>query len=352
MSTFTWKKDEIDKNLPNYLKNELYQEMDNEDEKTSLSYLAKHTDTFKDFKKRYKYDKEIQEKDLPDLKDTTYTLAFEMNTNRYSITQYTLPQMTVEDLIKYSIKFYSYLRDPDLTHVYMNYLINERAHINIQNIGGRNITKVIRGRAIANDSKNVYISFYMKNILTDIIEYIHETAHMISLKLYVDKMNPLISKHFRELEAYYIELLASNFLGIEYKSAGIQDMLILNILEGAYDNAYAAIIQDIVAKHFIMPSQKRVNKELKKIGLKEEKDNISIFTRKNYGVAKDRYNSIMIAFDLFTNYQNDLEKGLSEYKRLLTSNISNIKELFSEFNITYTDNGCENAINATRKLKI
>lgn len=352
MSTFSWKKDEIDKNLPDFLREELYQELDNEDEKISLSYKAKHTDSFKDFKRRYRIDKEEQKRELSGLKDTTLTLVQEMGQGRYDMSSYQIVNMTPEDIIKASIKFYSYLKDPDLTKTYMQYLINEREHINIQSAEGKNISKLINGRAISTEKENVYISLYMKNFITDIISFIHETAHMLSLKLFVDHMNPLIKKHFREIEAYYIEFLSCIFLGMEFTSVEVKDSLIFDTLEDAYNNAYVITIQNFASKFLFIPNNKKVNKYLNSLGLKDEKDDVSIYLRRNYGTQINRYNSIMIAFDLFSNYQNDLEAGLSEYKRLLTSNITDIESLLSEFNITYTKDNCEKALNAARILKI
>lgn len=353
MSNFEWSKDEINESeISNALKQELIGEIKNVDEKTSILYRSKYTKNFKDFKTRYKKDKKQVSETFSEIKDTSIDFAKEFELNTLDTTKYIMHCTPPEELIRESIKFYTFLNDPDLTKEYMSYLMRERRHINILNMEGKNIAKIIKGRAIKVNNGDVYISLYKENILGDLTAFIHETGHMLSFKLFNDKMNPLIQFHFREFEAFLLEFIACKYVGIIYKDEEMKDNLILETLRSAYDFARRSVVQDIAAKSLLFPNDKKIKKQLIELGLNENTLPVEEYLKANYGITKDGYNSVMAAYDIYCKFENDLEKCLYEYKRFLTSSLTDVSSLYSEFGITYPYDGCKNATNAIRKLRI
>lgn len=352
MSNFTWSKEEIEKNkISNALKEELIKEIDNVDESTTLSFKNSRTSTFREFKKRYKLDKEEQKRELGGIKDTSLHFVGEVDKDFYQTYDISCSKIIPEDLIQMSIKFYAFLNDPLLTKEYATYLLRERKHININYADGKNLTKVYKGCTKKDQNRDIYITYYIENKLTDFVYFLHETAHMLSCRLFQDKMNPLIKKHFREVEAYFIEFMVCYFLGIGTKEEAFKDTLLFNVLEEAYDKAKNLVIQDLAAKHIFMPSDARIKKELQSLQIGDNISPLNQYISNFYGHLIDRYNSIMIAYDLYSSCSDDIEKALYEYKRFLTTDITDIEELFKEFNITYPNDECKNALGAIKKFK-
>lgn len=353
MSNFAWSREEIEKNqISNALKEELIKEIDNVDERTTFSFKNSRTSSFKEFKKRYKLDKEEQERNLGKINDTSLYFVGEVERDFYQTYDIVCPKIIPEDLIQKSIKFYAFLNDSLLAKEYASYLLRERKHINIDYAEGKNLAKIYKGCTKKDQNRDIYITYYIENKLTDFVYFLHETAHMLSYRLFQDKMNPLIKKHFREVEAYFIEFMACYFLGIETEEEAVKDTLTFNVLEEAYDKAKNLVIQDLAAKHIFMPSDARIKKELQSLQISDNISPLKQYLSSFYGQLIGRYNSIMIAYDLYSSCNDDIEKALYEYKRFLTTNITDIEKLFKEFNITYPYDECKNALGAIKKFKI
>lgn len=351
MSNFMWSKNEIKENgISEVLKQELCKELENVDEKTTLSYKNSRTSTFREFKKRYRRDKKTQKIDLGGITDTSLSFVQELDKEIYQPFDTACPSIIPENLIQFSIKFYSFLNDPMLTKEYMLYLLNERNHINIGYAEGQNVTKLYKGCIKKDQTTSIYLSYYIENNLTDFINYLHETAHVLATKLFRDKMNPLIKKHFIEVEAYFIEFLACYFLGIDTKDETLKDTLIFKSLEEVYDRGKTLIIQDLAAKHIFRPKDTRIKEELEKLSITNEISPLDEYLKNYYGQIKDIYNSILIAYDLYSSCNDDIEECLYEYKRFLLSDITDPTKLFKEFNITYPYDECKNAIQAIKRF--
>lgn len=339
MAKYNWNIEQIRKTMDDERKiNSLTNEFNGNEDK-EINELFNRKDTFRDFKRFFRRDFVTLCRLDEDMIEYLFFLYQKVNLRDLAFIE--LPKHeTPDDILVENIhEFYNSLGDKEISKEIDTILDPDNHLLRITNKQINNpVSDLVQGRVIkSKEDKTVYGSFYKKGNDEDTVILVHEVGHMLAHRLFNGNENEIMKLFLTEVESYYMELLAGQYLGEKYNIEKLALCFRTNRLTKIFDNAWDIHIQSVMNKYLLNLNYQTLDKELKKEGYikditKEDYDKyikIPLFYR-----AK-MINSYLVALELFRLTLEDKEKGIATYKKLFRSDIEDYQKLLNRYKLNY-----------------
>ncbi len=345
MTNFNWTREDImNSNLSEEYKEMLLAELEGKlttfDPTNTRANLQSHLELGRNFREAMK---DLRELD-PKMVDVSLNECLNYAPDEEVLINIHLPYLTPEILVGEILYAFDSLNDKAISEAAHILTDPKNGHLRITEASDANqLCDEVRGRCIKNPYQNVvFASYYMRKRLTDFTTLSHEIGHMLSMNLFGTNLNPIVRNYLTELEAYYFEFLCANYLDKVTTDprlihASINDRLVKSI-----DYMWCIRKQYILSKYLVKPSVKRLNKDLARISNADRvsEDNYFELYRFPTSYINDMTHSVLAAADLAKQTIEDPEKGIALFKMFMTSDKTNLRDLYRDANITYLDDEC------------
>lgn len=345
MTNYDWNKDYIDGIKNDQVRNTILSEYNgtiyNED---SIILRELSVKTFKHIYFNEKRRLERYNKDLATISDL---LPYTLKGKNIKLYEYPHQGFTPDIVLEIIKTFIIELNDPELLN-YFNTLTNPDNHI--LRIVDYNpdipITEYIRGRVIHKDDTS-YLSYYLKDNITDIICLTHEISHYFAALI---KTNPHFKTFFSEFEAKLMEYLMIHYIMERLMDKDLGCTLMQDEINAIITDIHISFYQRLVANTLTNQYneekiQKKFNRELNLNILTPPPKNIILNDKIN--IVKGRIHSSILALALAHSIDFDYQEGAKIYKNILTDKENNFIKLISKYDLslqeyvdifaTYTD---------------
>lgn len=338
MTNYNWNKDDINniknKEVRNIILSEYNSEICNDDS------VPLHTLPVKTFKSIYTHEKRVLESYSKELSTISDLLPYTLKGRNITLYEYPHQGFTPDIVLEIIKTFIIELNDPGLLN-YFNTLTNPDNHI--LRIVDYNpdipITKYIRGRLI-HGCDTSYLSYYLKDNITDITCLTHEVSHYFASKI---KTNHHFKTFFVEFEAKLMEYLMINYIMSKLNDKELGFTLMQDEINNIITDIHISFYQKLVAntltnKYDEVKIQKRFNRELNLSITTSPPKNIILNDKIN--VVKGRVHSAMLALAIVNLINFDYQKGAKLYKNILTDKELDFIKLINKYHLSlqqYTD---------------
>ena len=340
MSTYTWDEEQIKSTISDDRRvNSLLNEINNTSDIEMVSLFDRH-DSFRDFKKHFRYDFITLARLDEDMLEYLFFLYEKVNLKDLMYIE--MPHTdTPDDVLVKNVKdFYDSLEDKQISEE-IETITNPDNHllrIVKKDKTNNQTSDLVQGRVIRDtDTKAVYGSFYKRGTDEDTVVLAHEMGHMLAHRLFYDKMNPIMQKFLTEVESYYMELLAGQYLGEKYHVEKLALCFRANRLTKMIENAWDMHIQYIMNTYLLNVNYKTLSKQAKEDGYVRDitKEDYQKYIKIPFQYKAKMISSYLVALELFRMTLEDKEKGLRAYKGLFTSDIEDYKRLLNKYRVNY-----------------
>lgn len=340
MAIYHWDEDLIKTTISNERKvhsllNELYDVKDEE-----LTALFNRNDSFRDFTRNFRLDYVNLARIDEDMRE--YICFLYEKAKLDEICNVEMPKVDIpdEELVNTVANFFYSLKDKEITSIIED-IVNPNSHqLKIENKtkGGNETSSLVQGRVIkGEDQDTVYGSFYKKGYEEDKVILAHEMGHMLSHRLFGQDINLYMKKFLTEVESYYMELLAGQYLGEECGMFKESLCFRANRLSKIFEQIWDLHIQYVMNTYILNTDHVEISRALQLQGYPREitEEDFKRYIRIPFGFRARMINSYLVALELFRITLEDKEKGIDTYKRLFRSDISKYKKLLNKFDINY-----------------
>lgn len=358
MAIYTWDKDIINKTLTDeQKKNSLFRELDNQYDPNNTE-LFNRQDTFQQFKRRFRHDFVHLAKLDEDMLEYLLFLYEKVNLDDLMYVHFPETNITDEELVQKVKEFYDSLGDKEISEEIKTITDPDSHILRIARKDYSNIetSKILQGRIVVEpNNKNIYGSLYRKGTDEDIVKLSHEVAHLLTHRLFYDKKNPIMNTFLTEVDSYYMELLAGQYIGSTYHLENEALSFRANRLTRIIEQAWDMHIQYIMNTYLLNVNYKTLDKQAKADGYNHTitKEDYESYIRIPFIYKAIIINSYLVALELFRMTLDDKEKGLSAYKGLFTSDIKDYKRLLNKYGVNYllNESSLNYMIDESKQLK-
>ena len=226
-----------------------------------------------------------------------------------------------EELFTEVTRFILSLNDKDIINAYASFFANDLDKLEFTN----DKSEYYGGSSYETDT-NTRITLVIDNKMDDFSKLAHEFGHYIQSRLFRNNLNKLVKYSLIEISSYYFELLMMHSLDKNSSYVVPEGLLINNKLQ--YFNR---LIWDLHLGKFIASLNEYDSSLINNYSISNLKvfyDNETLKRLRIHDlVTSTNYlTSFMIASKLYVDTLNNQEKGLNEYKELMTSNKDKLED--------------------------
>ncbi|MBQ7241040.1 MAG: hypothetical protein IJS56_06355 [Bacilli bacterium] len=237
-----------------------------------------------------------------------------------------------EELFTEVTRFILSLNDKDIINAYASFFANDLDKLEFTN----DKSEYYGGSSYETDT-NTRITLVIDNKMDDFSKLAHEFGHYIQSRLFRNNLNKLVKYSLIEISSYYFELLMMHSLDKNSSYVVPEGLLINNKLQ--YFNR---LIWDLHLGKFIASLNEYDSSLINNYSISNLKvfyDNETLKRLRIHDlVTSTNYlTSFMIASKLYVDTLNNQEKGLNEYKELMTSNKDKLEDFLNYGNVNFLE---------------
>ena len=237
-----------------------------------------------------------------------------------------------EELFTEVTRFILSLNDKDIINTYASFFAND-----LDKLEFTNDKSEYYGGSSYETETNTRISLVRDNKMDDFSKLAHEFGHYIQNRLFKDNLNNLVKFSLIEISSYYFELLMMHSLDKNSSYVIPEELLINNKL-----HYFNRLIWDLHLGKFISSLREYNNDLINDYSISNlrvfyDNETLNRLRIHDLVTSTNYLTSFMIASKLYVDTLNDQEKGLNEYKELMTSKKDNLEEFLNYGNVNFLE---------------